>query len=114
MIQRKGFIYHLVPPAVWEKALLEGRYKPASLASEGFIHLSTEAQLFESARIHLSGFEELVVLRVVVRHLRDELKWEEGRDGELFPHLYGELPFESVDDTLVLVRQEDGSFAWED
>ena len=112
-MQTKGFIYHIVPPAVWEKALLEGSYKPASVKTEGFIHLSTEAQVLESAAIHLADHEELVVLRVVVKHVRDELKWEEGRNSELFPHLYGKLPFTAVDDALTILRNEDGSFSWE-
>lgn len=111
-MQTKGFIYHIVAPEIWEKALQEGRYSPPSLSTEGFIHLSTEAQLLESANLHFPNAEELVVLRVVLKHLRGNLKWEEGRNGELFPHLYGNLNFESVEDTLSLERNEAGSFQW--
>lgn len=113
-MQTKGFIYHLVPPQVWEKALLEERYLPASLKTEGFIHLSTEDQLLESARLHLGQFEELVVLRLVVKRIKDDLKWEESRGGELFPHLYGPLPWEAIENTIFLERQPDGTFKFED
>lgn len=109
-MQTKGFVYHLVPPEVWEKALLEGRYAPLSLKSEGFIHLSTEEELGESARLHLSQYEELVVLRVLVKRIKDKLKWEPSRGGKLFPHLYGELPWSAIENTLSLERQADGSF----
>ena len=113
-MQTKGFVYHLVPPKVWERALLEERYEPASLKKEGFIHLSTESQLLESARLHLGQYEELVVLRLVVKRLKHALKWEESRGGALFPHLYGNLPWDAIETTLTLERQEDGSFKFED
>lgn len=112
-MQTKGFIYHILPPVAWEKALLEEQYRPESLKTEGFIHFSTEDQVLESAAIYLSDHPELVVLRVVVKHIKDDLKWEEGRNGELFPHLYTKLNLESVENTRSILRQKDGSFAWE-
>lgn len=113
-MQKKGFIYHLVTPAAWRKAMEEGRYRPQSLISEGFIHLSTEVQVLESAALHFADFEALIVLRVVVKQVRNQLKWEVGRNDEEFPHLYGELPWEAIETTLELKRLPDGSFAWDD
>lgn len=113
-MQSKGFIYHIVPPAIWEKALMDGRYQAPGYATEGFIHCSTKEQVLESARIHLGEHEELVVLRLILRWIKDKVKWEEGRNGELFPHLYAHLQMHEVETTLMIERQADGSFAWED
>lgn len=112
-MQTTGFIYHIITPEAWERALLEEQYRPSSLKTEGFIHFSTEDQVLESARIHLGMHSELVVLRVVLKHIKHNVKWEEGREGMLFPHLYGKLPLESVENTKSIFRQEDGSFEWE-
>lgn len=112
-MQTKGFIYHLVTPERWQKALQEGLYKPESLKTEGFIHFSTKDQVLETAGVHLKDFEELVVLRVPVRLVKNHLKWEEGRPGQLFPHLYAKLGFEAIENTLTILRGEDGTFHWE-
>ena len=112
-MQQKGFVYHLVPPEVWEKAMVEGRYTVASLKTEGFVHMSTEAQLFETAAVHLGQYDELIVLRLPVRWRKDKLKWEESRDGALFPHYYGPLELELVEQTMAIEKQSDGSFAWQ-
>jgi len=113
LIPTKGFVYHLVPPEVWEKALIEGHYRPASLKTEGFVHLSTEDQVPESAQIHLGSHPELVVLRLPIKWIKDKLKWEEGRNEELFPHLYGPLKLHFVETTLALERHDDGTFHWQ-
>ncbi len=112
-MQTTGFIYHIITPEEWEKTLLEEQYRPQSLKTEGFIHFSTEDQVLESAQLYLSDHPELVVLRVVLKHIKDKVKWEEGRNGELFPHLYGKLNLESVENTRNILKQVDGSFAWE-
>lgn len=111
-MQKKGFVYHLVLPEVWERALIEERYRPASLKSEGFIHLSTEAQLFETAKLYFEGRDELVALRLIVKRLGPALKWEPSRNDELFPHLYAEIPWEAIENTIGLERQEDGTFQY--
>lgn len=113
-MQKTGFIYHLLPVAQWEKALVEGAYRPESLKKEGFIHCSTWDQVLESANLHLGEWDELVALKLIVRHLKQDLKWEPGRNGENFPHLYGMLPLSSVEDVLFIQKDRDGNFKWED
>ena len=39
-------LLHLVEPASWRAALTEGALRPPSLASDGFVHLSTPEQVF--------------------------------------------------------------------
>jgi uncharacterized protein (DUF952 family) len=64
--------------------------------ADGFIHFSTSRQIVESARRHRAGQDGLVLLAVDPAALGDALKWEKSRNGDLFPHLYGELPARAV------------------
>ncbi len=57
---------------------------------DGFIHLSSEAQLAGSLSRHFAGEAGLVVVRVAVE-TDPMLRWEESRGGALFPHLYRPL-----------------------
>lgn len=110
----KGKIFHLVPTKRWEKALIEGRYRPASLKSEGFIHCSTWDQLLESAELHFKEEQELEVLFIIEKHVKRNLVWEKGRNDMDFPHLYAEFPFEAVETTKRLLRGADGKFTIEE
>lgn len=93
-------IYHLATPAEWAAARASGSVAPASLAAEGFVHCSTEAQVAGTIDAHFAGVDELVLLRVDVERLGEALRWEEGRPGETFPHVYRAL---SVDEVLEVV-----------
>ena len=59
--------------------------------ADGFIHLSTAAQLTETVQKHFTGAEGLVVAAVDLTLLGDALRWEPSRGGALFPHVYGAL-----------------------
>jgi len=89
-------IYHLCPRADWDAALALCRYEGSDAArADGFLHFSTAAQVRESARRHLAGIADLVMLTVAADGL--PLKWEPAQSrGEDFPHLYGALPLAAV------------------
>lgn len=63
---------------------------------DGFIHLSTSAQLAGTLARHFSDATGLMLVALESDSLGAALKWEEGRDGEHFPHLYGNLDLERV------------------
>jgi len=66
-------------------------------ARDGYIHLSTQAQLRGTLERHFRGQRSLVLLSVSVERLpRTALRWEPARDGQLFPHLYGALPMSAI------------------
>ncbi|HLJ64774.1 MAG TPA: DUF952 domain-containing protein [Stellaceae bacterium] len=76
----------------WQAALARGRYDGSSQdRADGFIHFSTASQLPQSAAKHRAGQGGLIVIAVVAETLGAALKWEESRNGALFPHLYGAL-----------------------
>ena len=80
---------------------------PVDLA-DGYIHLSTAAQLTETVDRHFAGQDDLHVAAVDLGSFGESLRWEESRGGQLFPHLYGPLLLETVIAYGPLTRGADG------
>ena len=80
---------------------------PVDLA-DGYVHLSTEAQLTETVDKHFAGQTDLHVVAVDLGSFGESLKWEASRGGALFPHLYGPLLLETVIAYGPLRRNGDG------
>ena len=90
-------VYKICPAALWRKAEAKGEFCGAPVdVTDGFIHLSTAAQVRETARRHFSGLGDLKLVSVAAAPLGAALKWEASRGGDLFPHLYGPLPMSAV------------------
>nr|WP_047167315.1 DUF952 domain-containing protein [Sphingomonas sp. Y57] len=81
---------------------------PVDLA-DGYVHLSTAAQLDETVAKHFAGREGLFVAAVDLSTLGDALRWEPSRGGALFPHLYGMLTLDSVIAYGPLERDDEGA-----
>lgn len=64
---------------------------------DGYIHFSTHDQVGETLVKHYQGETNLILAACETDSLGDDLKWEEARDGQSFPHLYRAL---SRDDIL--------------
>ena len=90
-------IYKICPAAMWDDAKRSGVFTgaPVDLA-DGYIHMSTQEQLAETARKHFAGRSDLLLLSVDLSRFEDELVWEPSRGGALFPHLYAPLPVAAV------------------
>jgi glutathione S-transferase len=104
-------IYHIAARADWDAAQEAGLYAADSLASEGFIHCSTGAQVLGTAGRFYAGRHDLVLLAIDPARLTAELRYEEGEPGVLFPHLYGPLGLHAVVGIYPFAPAEDGSFA---
>lgn len=77
--------------------------------ADGFIHFSSADQLSETLLRHFKGQTNLIALRVPVSAMETlDLRWEPSRGGDLFPHLYGNLPTVAVDGTVQLEVGPDG------
>ncbi|SKB07829.1 DUF952 domain-containing protein [Aeromicrobium choanae] len=92
-------LFHLVPAARWR--LTEGRpaYEPDSLATEGFVHLSTAGQVAGTAARFFAGVPDLLLLEVEIPEDDPRLRWEPSdgpRGVEEFPHYHGVLPLAYV------------------
>jgi uncharacterized protein (DUF952 family) len=82
---------------------------PADLA-DGYVHLSTAAQVAETAGRHFADAHALWLLAVETDWLGDGLRWEEARGGDSFPHFYGRLVAQHVVWSRPLARGTDGRF----
>jgi uncharacterized protein (DUF952 family) len=89
-------IYKICTAMEWREAEAAGVYRGSDVdRRDGFIHLSTATQVAETAVRHFAKQSDLVLVAVDTAALGDRLKWEPSR-GDLFPHLYGELPLKAV------------------
>jgi len=103
-------IFHITTPELWEIALNRGIYECPSLKSEGLIHCSTHEHLLDSANIHFKDCEapELIVLHIPDKKVKNILKWEITRNNIAFPHIYGKIPIEIIQDISILERNSEG------
>jgi uncharacterized protein (DUF952 family) len=89
--------YKVLTGPQMEELVARGRFvgAPVDLA-DGYIHLSTESQLAETVLKHFAGQDDLWIATVDLVALHDDLRWEPSRGGQLFPHLYADLPMDAV------------------
>lgn len=106
--------YKIVSAADWAAFQAEGRYAGSAVdLADGYIHMSTAAQVAETARKHYAGREGLVLLTVDLDALGEAVKWEPSRGGDLFPHLYADLPLSAVTAAQGFAVGADGAFRFE-
>jgi len=101
-------LHHAATRADWE-ARTETDYRPAGLATEGFVHCSTAEQLPATLARHYRGRDDLVLLTLDVGALTSDLVWEDtsGR-GEAYPHIFGPIPLSAVTVVELLAVDDDG------
>jgi len=76
---------------------------------DGYIHLSTAAQLQETLDKHFAGQHGLWLAAVDLEALGEAVKWEPSRGGQLFPHIYAALPLDAVIAYSEVHYEPDGS-----
>jgi uncharacterized protein (DUF952 family) len=112
-------IYHIASRAEWSAAREQGAYEPPSLASEGFVHCSTAAQVVPVANRFYAGQPGLVLLVIDPRRLTSALKWEHvldapaavpGEQAPAYPHIHGPINLDAVTDVLGFEPGPDGLF----
>lgn len=114
MSPRPAMLLHLCPVDEWSLAKTGGQLRPESLASAGFIHLSTPEQVHLPANRLYRGRNDLVLLHIDPARLDAPIRWELGAatdpESMLFPHLYGALPVSAVINVTNYRPGADGSF----
>lgn len=107
-------IYKICSSAAWAEAQKTGSYSGSpDDRRDGYIHMSTAAQLAGTLARHFSdqdgrGHAGLVLVRLDPTRLGSSLKWEPARDGSLFPHLYGSLDPALATSVATLALGSDG------
>lgn len=97
-------IFHVTTRGEWDAAMASGSYRMstrgATLDELGFIHASSAEQLPRVASFLYGGSDEqLVVLELddqAISRSGIRVLWEDGGDGELFPHIYGPIEPDAV------------------
>jgi len=103
-------IYKICPGSAWREAERQGTYRgSADDLRDGSIHFSSPTQLAETARKHFLGQAGLLLIEVDAGALGKALRWEASRNGDLFPHLYGQLDLGAVVSVRELHERSDGS-----
>lgn len=109
-------LYHIIDKNDWAHVSTEREYKPASLAKDGFIHLSSKKQVVETAEIFFKGKHNLLLLKVDIPSNNRKLKWESALGGtstrkQLFPHYYAPLPLNYVTAVYRFEPNRNGTFS---
>ena len=90
-------IFHITTADEADRLMVEGVLEPPSLAAEGFVHCSTEAQVVATTAKWFASDAELVLLELDPERLGGaELRWPEVYPGQRFPHVHGPLPADAV------------------
>jgi uncharacterized protein (DUF952 family) len=98
-------IYKICSASAWREAERQGVYRGSpDDTRDGFIHFSLSSQVAETAKKHFFGQTGLFLIEVD----GDALRWEPSRNGELYPHLYGELDLGAVTAVLNMHARSDG------
>jgi uncharacterized protein (DUF952 family) len=103
-------IYKVVSEEAWQIALDLGIFLGAAIdLQDGFIHLSTKAQVQETVRLHFRGQDHLLLVAFQAESFGNALEWEPSRGGSLFPHLYGALDPRTAVGCISLPMNLDGT-----
>jgi uncharacterized protein (DUF952 family) len=90
-------IYKICPERLWRDAEAQGQFGGAPVdLNDGYMHLSTAAQVRETAAKHFAGQSDLLLVAVDAALVHDALRWEPSRGGDRFPHLYAPLDLAAV------------------
>jgi len=99
-------ILHVTRAVDWRNAAEIGEYRwstaGATIETVGFIHASTPDQVAATAsRVYGTSSDDLVVLVLdddQIRAAGTDVVFEDGGNGELYPHIYGPIQVEWVHD----------------
>ena len=90
---KAAHVYKILNASDWQAANDSGVSATTLDVGDGYVHLSTQAQVGETLALHYKGAEQVRLLEYVTDELATmgEVRWEASRGGQLFPHLYGKL-----------------------
>ncbi len=93
----REFVFKIATVDEWSEAATTGIYAgSADDRRDGFIHLSAQHQLQGTLEKHFKGKDDLVLIAFEASRLEPQLRWEQSRGGELFPHLYQSIAVSSA------------------
>jgi len=104
-------IYHILPQTVYTALDKTEPYRAESLATEGFMHCTGAPELLVAVanRYYTQTNGPFVVLCIEEARVAADVRWEEAH-GDLYPHIYGPLEWDAVEQVIDFPRTEDGRF----
>lgn len=104
-------IYHMLPAARWQAHPKAEPYMADTLAAEGFVHCTGEADRLVQVANHFYHHldDDFVILCLETERLQTEVRWEVA-DGHRFPHIYGPIQPKAVVDVIDFPRNLNGDF----
>lgn len=101
--------YHLVPAELWEAAPAAEPFRAASLATEGFVHLTHRmADLVDVGDAYYrDDSRPYLVLTIALRRLRAPARYD---GDERYPHVYDPIDRAAISDVRPIPRTRDGRF----
>ncbi len=106
------FIYVLMSPETLRESTKSGTYAPESLATEEFIHASPANQLTRIANKYYRDNDTVHVAVIRKTKVAAPIKWEPATGG-LYPHIYGELNMDAVEQIVPFFKGDDEKVAIE-
>ena len=111
---RDDYIYKILRQKEWEELQRLGEFRgSADDHRDGFIHLSTKAQIQGTLDKHYQDGGDIILAEVRAGDLGG-LKYEISRGGAEFPHLYGMLSAKHITRHWVLSPDSKGRYAVRD
>ena len=101
-------VYKILSAPDWAQAEQLGYTQTALDEGDGYVHLSTRAQVAETLSLHYPGQTDVRLLEYIAEEMSGPIRWEERRGGQLFPHLYATLQIEAAKRTWTLSLSDDG------
>lgn len=110
-----AIIYKILRLSEWAELQSTGRFDgSAHDKRDGFIHLSTAAQLQGTLDKHYTQNEEVILAAVKFDEIAKDVKYEVSRGGAEFPHLYGALELDNVSRYWRLLPNAEGRYGLAD
>lgn len=107
---QNAVVYKLLTESEWHEAEIAGHAASDLDKADGYVHLSTRAQLEGTAERHFAGKGRIRLLRFQGEALAP-LRWEPSRGGNLFPHLYAPLKIDLADAAWWLEPEAGGAIS---
>ena len=106
----KFFLYKVCNTSEWNNFIKTGRSNGTKKDKlDGFIHLSRKNQVRKTLIKHFSNKNNLVLLKIDSSNLKN-LIWEKSLEGQLFPHLYGNLTLAQVKKNYKIILKNNGQY----
>ena len=98
-LSQEEIVYKILTMREWEEIEQTGVIVLSELdKKDGFVHLSTPAQLLETCQRYFPPETQPLALEIRVKDIEASLRWEcvSTRNNQSFPHLYRQLQLSEV------------------